>query len=305
MRSLTASAWVSEVSRETSTALNPDVRPCMGGLMFDVLVIGAGHAGCEAACAAARRGARVGLVTFRADDLGAMSCNPSIGGVGKGHLAREVDAMGGIMAQAADRAAIHRRMLNASKGSAVRGPRVQADRTLYRKAIAGLVADSGVELLIGEAVALRLKGNIVTGVDLADGASIDAPAVVLATGTFLGATMFRGEERWIGGRQGGQAASALALQVRELGLAKGRLKTGTPPRLDGRTIDWSRTAPQPSDRAAWTMALAPNPAPQPQLACAVTRTNERSHDVIRAGTRPLAALCRRDRGAGASLLPIH
>ena len=255
----------------------------MGEAMFDVLVIGAGHAGCEAASAAARRGARVGLVTFRADDLGAMSCNPSIGGVGKGHLAREVDAMGGIMPQAADRAAIHRRMLNASKGSAVRGPRIQADRKLYREAVAGLVAASGVELVIGEVVALRLKGNSVAGVELADGAIVCAPAVVLATGTFLGATMFRGEERWKGGRQGGAAASALAAQVSELGLAKGRLKTGTPPRLDGRTIDWSKTTPQPSDRTPWTMALAPNPTPRPQLACAVTRTNERSHDVIRAG----------------------
>jgi tRNA uridine 5-carboxymethylaminomethyl modification enzyme len=251
--------------------------------MFDVLVIGAGHAGCEAACAAARRGARVGLISFRADDLGAMSCNPSIGGVGKGHLTREVDAMGGIMARAADRAAIHRRMLNASKGSAVRGPRVQAYRKLYREAISRLVADAGVELIVGEAIALRLQGGRIAGVELRDGGFQQADTVVLATGTFLGATMFRGEERWTGGRQGGEAAVALAGQVRELGLAEGRLKTGTPPRLDGRTIDWSRTTPQPSDRDPWTMALAPNPLPQPQLACAITRTNERSHDVIRAG----------------------
>lgn len=252
-------------------------------MMFDVLIIGGGHAGCEAACAAARRGARVGLLTFRAEDLGTMSCNPSIGGVGKGHLARELDAMGGIMAEAADRAAIHRRMLNASKGAAVRGPRIQADRQLYRNAISRLVPVAGVELMIGEAVALRVRGNTVAGIELADGTGIDASSVVLATGTFLGATMFRGEERWNGGRQGGQAATALAHQIRDLGLAEGRLKTGTPPRLDGRTIDWSRTTPQPSDCEAWTMALAPNPTPRPQLACAVTRTNERSHDVIRAG----------------------
>ena len=251
--------------------------------MIDVLVIGAGHAGCEAACAAARRGARVGFVTFRADDLGAMSCNPSIGGVGKGHLAREVDAMGGIMARAADLAAIHRRMLNASKGSAVRGPRLQADRKLYRAAVAELVRQSGVELIIGEVTELRVGSRKVVGIGLADGNCLDASAVVLATGTFLGATMFRGEERWTGGRQGAEAATKLAQQVRELGLAEGRLKTGTPPRLDGRTIDWSRTTPQPSDPDAWTLALAPNPAPHPQLACAVTRTNERSHDVIRGG----------------------
>ena len=251
--------------------------------MFDVLVIGGGHAGCEAACAAARRGARVGLLTFRADDLGQMSCNPSIGGVGKGHLVREVDAMGGIMAQAADRAAIHRRMLNSSKGSAVRGPRVQADRQLYRSAVSGLVARSGVSLIEGEASALILKSGTAIGVTLASGEAIGAQAVILTTGTFLGATMFRGEERWEGGRQGAQAAGRLGAQVRELGLAQGRLKTGTPPRIDARTIDWARLLPQPSDRLEWTMALRPNAHARPQLACAITRTNERSHDVIRAG----------------------
>ena len=223
------------------------------------------------------------LLTFRVDDLGQMSCNPSIGGVGKGHLVREVDAMGGIMARAADRAAIHRRMLNASKGSAVRGPRVQADRRIYREAVADLVNASGIQLVEGEAAGLRLKGDSVVGVVLANGKTMEARAVVLATGTFLGATMFRGEERWSGGRQGGQSASALAGQVRELGLAHGRLKTGTPPRLDGRTIDWSKTSPQPSDSIQWTMALAANNDPLPQLSCAITRTNERSHDVIRSG----------------------
>lgn len=255
----------------------------MGTFMFDVLVIGGGHAGCEAACAAARRGARVALVTFRADDLGQMSCNPSIGGVGKGHLVREVDAMGGIMARAADRAAIHRRMLNASKGSAVRGPRVQADRRLYREAIQQLVTDSGVQVIEGEVAGLIVSGGTVGGVLLADGSPVEAGAVILTTGTFLGAVMFRGEDRWAGGRLNGQAAGTLGAQVRELGLANGRLKTGTPPRLDGRTIDWSRTLAQPSDRHPWSMALDSNSAPQPQLSCAITRTNQRSHDVIRAG----------------------
>ena len=254
-----------------------------GPPMFDVLVIGGGHAGCEAACAAARRGARVALLTFRADDLGQMSCNPSIGGVGKGHLVREVDAMGGIMARAADRAAIHRRMLNASKGSAVRGPRVQADRRIYRQAVAALVREAGVTVIEGEAASLNLGGGAARGVVLADGSEIHARTIVLTTGTFLGATIFRGEERWTGGRLGGQSAGSLGAQVRELGLAQGRLKTGTPPRLDGRTIDWARTVAQPSDRAMWTLALAPNPLPLPQLSCAITRTNGRSHDVIRAG----------------------
>ena len=251
--------------------------------MFDVLVIGGGHAGCEAACAAARRGARTALLTFQCDDLGQMSCNPSIGGVGKGHLVREVDAMGGIMARAADRAAIHRRMLNASKGSAVRGPRVQADRRLYRQAVAKLVQQAGVSVIKGEAVSLGLESGRIRGALLADGSRIEARAVILTTGTFLGATMFRGEERWSGGRLGGRSASDLGAQVRELGLAQGRLKTGTPPRLDGRTIDWARMTPQPSDGEAWTMALASNPQSLPQLSCAITRTNERSHDVIRAG----------------------
>jgi len=255
----------------------------MGASMFDVLVIGGGHAGCEAACAASRRGASVALLTFRADDLGQMSCNPSIGGVGKGHLVREVDALGGIMALAGDRAAIHRRMLNASKGSAVRGPRVQADRTLYKHAVRQLVLEAGVEVIEGEAVALCVAHGAVSGVELADGTTIASRSVVLTTGTFLGAVMFRGEERWAGGRLGGKAAGMLADQIRELGLASTRLKTGTPPRLDGRTIDWSRTVAQPSDGQAWTLALAANPAPQPQLSCAITRTNERSHDVIRAG----------------------
>ena len=251
--------------------------------MLDVVVIGGGHAGCEAACAAARRGARVALLTFRSDDLGQMSCNPSIGGVGKGHLVREIDAMGGIMARAADRAAIHRRMLNASKGSAVRGPRVQADRSLYRRAVATFVSEAGVVIIEGEAAGLRVGGDRVVGVELADGTLLDAHAVILATGTFLGATMYRGEEKWSGGRFGGQSSTLLASQIREIGLAHCRLKTGTPPRLDGRTIDWSRAQAQPSDHVAWTMALAPNLSPLPQLSCAITRTNERSHDVIRAG----------------------
>ncbi|MEO6113797.1 MAG: tRNA uridine-5-carboxymethylaminomethyl(34) synthesis enzyme MnmG [Sphingomicrobium sp.] len=251
--------------------------------MYDVIVIGGGHAGAEAACAAARRGARAAIVTFKRGDIGQMSCNPSIGGVGKGHLVREVDAMGGIMARAADKAAIHRRMLNASKGSAVRGPRVQADRRLFRTAVGVAVEQAGVVVIEAEVAGLRIERAAVTGVVLADGSVIECRAAVLATGTFLAATLFRGEERWQGGRQGDHASSVLAHQIRELGLAQDRLKTGTPPRIDGRSIDWSRLLSQPSDREPWTMALAPSAAPLPQLACALTRTNERSHDVIRAG----------------------
>ena len=251
--------------------------------MFDVLVIGGGHAGVEAACAAARRGASSAIVTFRNNDIGRMSCNPSIGGVGKGHLVREVDALGGVMAGAADRAAIHRRMLNASKGAAVRGPRIQADRKLFAAAVQASVAAAGVTCIEGEVVDFLEGSAGYKGVRLVNGARIAARALVLTTGTFLGATLFRGEERWEGGRAGDAGAQRLGARICELGLAHGRLKTGTPPRLDGRTIDWARCQPQASDRARWSMSAFDVPAPLPQLACAITRTNERTHDVIRAG----------------------
>ena len=249
--------------------------------MYDVLVIGAGHAGCEAASAAARRGARVGLVTFRAEDVGQMSCNPSIGGVGKGHLVRELDVFDGLMARAADRAAIHRRMLNRSKGPAVHGPRVQADRKLYRQAVQELLAESGVELVVAEALAVRIERGRVTGVETSGGL-VECRALVIATGTFLDARIFVGEEIAGGGRRGEQAAVPLGRQIREIGLGQGRLKTGTPPRLDGRTIDWARLEEQPSDRDAWTMSALDDGVRLPQLVCAITRTGERTHDIIRA-----------------------
>ncbi|WP_118858095.1 tRNA uridine-5-carboxymethylaminomethyl(34) synthesis enzyme MnmG [Sphingomonas mesophila] len=249
--------------------------------MFDVIVIGGGHAGCEAASAAARRGARVALVTFARRDLGQMSCNPSIGGVGKGHLVRELDVFDGLMARAADAAAIHRRMLNRSKGSAVHGPRVQADRTLYKQAIDSLVDRSGVVVLEGEATEILTESGAVTGV-MADDRRLDCRALVIATGTFLDARLFCGLDQVAGGRSGDRASVRLAAQMRELGLAQGRLKTGTPPRLDGRAIDWSRTTRQPSDRELWTMSAMPADRALPQLACAITRTSEKTHDIIRA-----------------------
>ena len=249
--------------------------------MLDVLVIGGGHAGCEAAAAAARRGARVGLVSFRTEDIGQKSCNPSIGGVGKGHLVRELDVFDGLMARAADRAAIHRRMLNRSKGPAVWGPRVQADRKLYQRTVGDLLAESGVRLLIGEATELLVERGRVAGL-IVDGEGIAARSVVIATGTFLDGALFCGLERVMGGRTGEKASVALAGQLRDWGVAQGRLKTGTPPRLDGRTIDWARLTPQPGDSDEWSMAALPVSERPPQLACAITRTNARTHDVIRA-----------------------
>ena len=248
--------------------------------MFHVLVIGAGHAGCEAVAAAARRGARVGLVTFRAEDIGQMSCNPSIGGVGKGHLVRELDVFDGLMARAADRAAIHRRMLNRSKGPAVQGPRFQADRKLYRSAVADLIAEGGVEVIVAEALALRIENGRICGLQL-DIGTLECRARVIATGTFLEARIFVGDEVRPGGRRGERASVALGDQVREIGLAQGRLKTGTPPRLDGRTIDWARLEAQPSDREEWTMSALDDGVRVPQLSCAIARTNARTHDIIR------------------------
>ena len=248
-------------------------------MSFDVLVIGAGHAGCEAAAAAARRGARVGLLSFRPEDAGQMSCNPSIGGVGKGHLVRELDVFDGLMARAADAAAIHRRMLNRSKGPAVWGPRVQADRKLYRQGIKRLLAEQQVEHLVGEALEILIEGGRVTGVSTRDD-TIACRALVIATGTFLDARLFVGEEIVVGGRQGERASIPLAGQVREIGLGQGRLKTGTPPRLDGRTIDWARLEAQPSDQDSWTMSALEDGIRQPQLACAIARTTPETHAII-------------------------
>jgi tRNA uridine 5-carboxymethylaminomethyl modification enzyme len=249
---------------------------------FDVLVIGGGHAGCEAAAAAARMGARTALVSFDRQMIGAMSCNPAIGGLGKGHLIREVDAFDGILARAADAAAIHYRMLNGSKGAAVQGPRIQADRALFKAAIHDLLAaQDGLEIIEGEAQRLLIADGV-TGLALADGTELSARAVVLATGTFLNGKMFCGEQLNTGGRVGEAAAMSLGAQLRALDLPIGRLKTGTPPRLDGRTINWAVLDRQESDGESWTFSdLTPQRA-VPQLWCAITRTNPETHAVIRA-----------------------
>jgi tRNA uridine 5-carboxymethylaminomethyl modification enzyme len=250
---------------------------------FDIIVVGGGHAGCEAAAAAARVGASVALVSFAREAIGAMSCNPAIGGLGKGHLVREVDAFDGLIGRAADHAAIHYRMLNASKGAAVQGPRVQADRRRYKAAIHRLLQEQGrLSIVEGEAMALKLAGRRVTGLLLGDGRELKGEAVILATGTFLGAKLHFGMSSCAGGRVGERAATALADQLRELELPLARLKTGTPPRLDGRTMNWAALERQPSDSGKWTMSPMSEERPAPQLFCAITRTNARTHDIIRA-----------------------
>lgn len=253
-------------------------------MQFDVIVVGGGHAGTEAAAAAARLGARTALISFDPAKIGAMSCNPAIGGLGKGHLVREVDAFDGLIARATDAAGIHYRMLNRSKGTAVQGPRVQADRRLYARAIQSMLADQpGLAIIAGEAASLILGNDRVMGIVLQDGRALHAQSVVLATGTFLGGRLFRGEERAEGGRVDERAATLLGMQLREIGLPMARLKTGTPPRLDGRTIDWSGLERQESDRDAWTMSPMSQGRSLPQLFCAITRTNADTHAIIRSG----------------------
>jgi tRNA uridine 5-carboxymethylaminomethyl modification enzyme len=271
---------------------------------FNVVVVGGGHAGIEAAAAAARRGARVALVSQSLAQVGTMSCNPSIGGLGKGHLVREVDALDGIMARAADAAAIHHRMLNRSKGLAVQGPRIQADRRRYRDAVhAALAAMPTLSLIEGEAASLECTGARVTGVSLADGAVVPTRAVVLATGTFLGGRIFRGRARAAGGRVGERPATRLGEQLRALGLPMHRLKTGTPPRLDGRTIDWARLASQPSDVEPWRMSPMTRTERLPQLACAITRTTAVTHDIIRGGLAESPLFSGAIEGAGPRYCP--
>lgn len=254
---------------------------------FDIIVVGGGHAGTEAAAVAARMGARVALVNFDRQTIGAMSCNPAIGGLGKGHLVREVDAFDGLIARAADDSAIHYRMLNASKGAAVQGPRIQADRRLFKASIQRqLAAQANLTIVEGEAAALRFASGSnqrITGLELADGTALASSSVILATGTFLGGKLFRGEERLVGGRIGESSALKLAEQIRGSGLPMARLKTGTPPRLDGRTIDWSRLEVQSSDDGDWTMSMMTQRRSVPSLFCAITRTNSATHDIIRSG----------------------
>lgn len=253
----------------------------MTNASFDVLVIGGGHAGVEAAAAAARLGAQTALVTFDVADIGTMSCNPAIGGVGKGHLVREIDALDGLMGRAIDQAGIQFRVLNASKGPAVRGPRAQADRKLYKRAVQSLLAEQGnLQCLSAEVVGLMLDGQRVEGVRLAGGTELRAGAVVLTTGTFLGGTIHIGDEVQAAGRIGEAASNDLARFLRSLALPIGRLKTGTPARLNGQTIAWDRLEMQKADAVPLPFSTLTDQIRVPQIACGITYTNPETHRII-------------------------
>jgi tRNA uridine 5-carboxymethylaminomethyl modification enzyme len=250
---------------------------------FDIVVIGGGHAGCEAASAAARMGAKTALVTHRFSTIGAMSCNPAIGGLGKGHLVREVDALDGLMGRVADAGGIQFRVLNRRKGPAVRGPRAQADRKLYAAAMQAAIRETANLVVVeGEADELLIADGRLRGVRLADGRELNVDAVVVTTGTFLRGLIHLGEKNWPAGRVGEAPALGLSSSFERIGFTLGRLKTGTPPRLDGTTIDWSAVEMQPGDDPPEPFSVMTDRITTPQIQCGITRTTATTHEVIRA-----------------------
>lgn len=271
---------------------------------YDVLVIGGGHAGAEAAAAAARLGARTALVTLKADGIGVMSCNPAIGGLGKGHLVREIDALDGVMGRMADTSGIQFRLLNRRKGPAVQGPRAQIDRQLYRAAMqAELRSLKGLDIIEAEVARFTLFAGAISGVELTSGTSLMSSCVVLTAGTFLNGVIHIGDRKVSGGRMGDRPSQLLAEQLGELGLARGRLKTGTPPRLDGRTIDWSRLESQPGDESPTMFSFMSAGPVARQVACGIAHTSEQTHQIVRANLNKSAMYGGHIEGVGPRYCP--
>lgn len=271
---------------------------------FDVIVIGAGHAGCEAASASARLGAETALVTINLDLIGQMSCNPAVGGIAKGHIVREIDALGGIMGRVIDRTGIQFRLLNRSRGPAVQSPRAQADRSLYRVEMRRVLeATPNLHLRQGVAVKLITENNKVIGVELQDTRRFGAKAVIIATGTFLNGTIHTGRRTFSAGRAGEPASIELAEDLKNLGFPVGRLKTGTPPRLDGRTIDWDAFEPQPADENPVAFSFSTEKIEQPQIQCFIGYTDDALHNEIRSNLHQSPLYSGKIKGVGPRYCP--
>lgn len=271
---------------------------------FDVIVIGGGHAGCEAAHASARMGATTALVTMKREGIGVMSCNPAIGGLGKGHLVREIDALDGVMGRVADASGIQFRLLNRRKGPAVQGPRTQADRRVYQNEMQNIMENTaGLTVVVGEVVDFLMEGERVRGVTLGDGSEIFGTAVILTTGTFLRGVIHIGDKSYSGGRMGDKASSKLAERIDSFSLPLGRLKTGTPPRLDGRTIAWDQLDVQAADDEPVLFSFLSDKAPLRQVDCGITHTNAHTHDIIRENLERSAMYGGHIEGAGPRYCP--
>lgn len=271
---------------------------------FDVVVIGGGHAGTEAAHAAARMGVSTALVTMKVSGIGVMSCNPAIGGLGKGHLVREIDALDGVMGRVADESGIQFRLLNRRKGPAVQGPRTQSDRAIYQKKMLQIMRSTeNLAIVEGEVIDFRMMGDRVAGVVLSDGSEIDAHALVLTTGTFLRGLIHIGDKSYPGGRMGDDASFPLADRMDSFSLPMGRLKTGTPPRLDGRTINWEGLDHQEADDEPVLFSFLSHKAPQQQVACGITHTNPRTHEIIQANLQRSAMYGGHIEGVGPRYCP--